>query len=493
MKNEKLYNGITGIREDLITEAEAHKFRSPRRMAKRILTIAASLILVIGLSYAGLLIFIFGPANSGGTAYNDRKYMSYAGPIFPLTALDGGEGLDAVRSVNYDFAGFPYAQVTDTYTLTNTTNTDKTYRLAYPFVASFGSYKEYIPAFVGEESYESEIFVGKYTGGYLGVLGGEDEETGSANLDVISSWEEYKELLADGTYLADAFEDFPEITESVIVYEITNFITHEEGASPTLQLACEYDIAKTQVITWGTRGGSFNEIRGRYTYHYGAPDMGKSDEDGIRYLIILGEDIEGYTLQGFEDGGCDKGEEIEITATITRTERALRDVLYEIVIGDGFGDDESLMSGLSEEIYFGAFTEMMYTYGALSEDPKDRYGDSLTSIIADTRNVDRIMYLTFEVTIPAGESKTLSLSMQKRPSMDFTGKYTERKGFDMVTALGSSITFTEQTASVSNIEDLEIINQNFGFDFENGILSVTLNPETEHYYMDLRKKSEETE
>ena len=104
------------------------------------------------------------------------------------------------------------------------------------------------------------------------------------------------------------------------------------------------------------------------------------------------------------------------------------------------------------------------------------------------------MYLTFELTIPAGESKTLTLSMQKEPSMDFAGKYKSRYGFDMVTKLGTNITFTEQRAKIIlDTEKYEFADQNFGFDPETGIFEVTLSLATEHYYMDIRKKPEETE
>lgn len=54
--------------------------------------------------------------------------MSYAGPVFPLTTVEGGEGLTADGTVTYDFRdwmdgkGLPYYDlpVTDSYTLTNT-------------------------------------------------------------------------------------------------------------------------------------------------------------------------------------------------------------------------------------------------------------------------------------------------------------------------------------------------------------------------------------
>jgi hypothetical protein len=486
MKNEKLYNGITGIREGLITEAEAYNFRSGKRTLKRILTIAASLVLVIGISYTGVLFFILGPSASGGTAGNNRSYMAYMGPVFPLTTLEGSEGLSATRHLTYDFISlpdshsFPNALVTDVYTLTNITENEMTYRLAYPFVASISTGVEYIPVIQSAHRYETKLYVGKYTGGYSGVWG-KNDPNGTVNLATIRSWEGYKTLLSDGTYLEDALEAFPEMTDTVIVYQISDMQVHGEGTSPTLKFSCEHDPTAVTSFAYGTRGGSYNQEEGKFSYHFGA-----SRDDA--YVFVIGGDLDTYSMQGYEDGGCDKGEEVDITATVTKTERILGEVLYELFFADR---DES---AISNELAFGAFAEMMMKNGHLSENPAERYRMDLTSVLADSNNVDRVMYLTFEVTIPAGESITLPLVTQKEPSIDFTGKYANRNGFDTVTALGTDIHFTEQTASiVLNTETQEIIDQNFGFDPENGVTTVILAPETEHYWMDLKMRSRETE
>ena len=54
-----------------------------------------------------------------------------------------------------------------------------------------------------------------------------------------------------------------------------------------------------------------------------------------------------------------------------------------------------------------------------------------------------------------------------------------------MTQLGSDLTFTRQTASVETRGLVEIVQQNFGFDAENGVTTVTLDPSVEHYYMNV--------
>ena len=485
MKNEKMYHGITNIREDLVEEAEHHRFRSKKRVLKRALTVAACFVLVIGLSYGGVLLWLFGGAHTGGTAYNDRQYMAYEGPVFPLTMLENDGSLMAKRHLTYDFTGkagaydFPDALILDAYTLINTSNEDMTYRFAYPFVASINTTKEYIPSIL-EYNIQTELHIGRYAGGYEGVWGAYDPE-GTVNLDHISSWTEYRALLSDGTYMQDAFKEFPEMDQPVVIYEISNMQAHGEGASPTLKFSCEHDPTAVTSFALGTRGGSYDTKKGKFSYHFSL------DADEVGYVFVIGGDLSTHSTQGYENGGCDKGEELDITATITRKEGILGEVLFDLLFAEWDGT-------FSSDVAFGVFAEMMYTNGFLAENPAERYRIDLSSLLSDARNVDRVMYLTFELTVPAGESKDITLLMQKAPSMDFAGKYKTRYGFDMVTRLGTNITFTEQKAKiVLDTEKYEFADQNFGFDLETGIFEVTLSLDTEHYYMDIRKKSEETE
>ena len=57
----------------------------------------------------------------------------------------------------------------------------------------------------------------------------------------------------------------------------------------------------------------------------------------------------------------------------------------------------------------------------------------------------------------------------------------------MATTLGSNLTFTEQTASISGYDEIEIISQNFGFDLPGGIIEVVLDSNQDHYWMEIQK------
>ena len=57
-----------------------------------------------------------------------------------------------------------------------------------------------------------------------------------------------------------------------------------------------------------------------------------------------------------------------------------------------------------------------------------------------------------------------------------------------MTRLGSNLDFTEQRAALENTDNIQIERQNFGFDLEKGVTEVTLDLETEHYYLEIQAK-----
>ena len=56
----------------------------------------------------------------------------------------------------------------------------------------------------------------------------------------------------------------------------------------------------------------------------------------------------------------------------------------------------------------------------------------------------------------------------------------------MVTALGSNLHFTQQTACLEDRGQIEIVRQNFGFDLETGIKEVILDLTVPHNYLEVK-------
>ncbi len=142
----------------------------------------------------------------------------------------------------------------------------------------------------------------------------------------------------------------------------------------------------------------------------------------------------------------------------------------------------------SKELYLGLAAELLESYGQIGTTPVERYDTGmLEDIFSAVYTNGRVIYFSFDVTIPAGESVSVEAVMPKDASIDYVGNDKGKDGFDMATKLGSNITFTEQTASICRFEEIEIVGQNFGFDLENGITNVSLDLNQDHYWLQVRK------
>ena len=101
----------------------------------------------------------------------------------------------------------------------------------------------------------------------------------------------------------------------------------------------------------------------------------------------------------------------------------------------------------------------------------------------------RVLYLAVPVTIPAGNTLELTFTLWKEPSFDYGCSGSENvglQGYDLVTRLGSTLDFTAQTAALVHTEAIELVRDNFGFDLASGVTEAKLDPEAEHYYLEIR-------
>ena len=523
MKSERLFRILGLVDDGLVDEAVSASpaASKPRRIPRRILGLAACLVLICGLGLwyrAGSQMNTSGGADgaapiagSGGSGHSGGTvFMSYAGPVFPLTALEGGHGLATERTLTWDFAPGAYAdgeprqwgaQVTDRYVLANPSEEDVTATAFYPFAGSFYDLAQIRPTVSADGGeIQSELYAGPYAGGFSSAYGAEDPDHGTLNLAHLNSWEEYRALLEDGAYLDRTLAEYPEMDNPVTVYHFSDFeAPHEQYPAATQAITFTINPGATEILSYGFNGMSWDEESGWRQYNYFVPD-GVLREPEAKALVVLGADIGNYVLQGYENGGCDAGGEIEgVSCTVTREETTLNEVLdclcreYAAFYTRGWiPDHPNPFDTVSFEMYRGAAAELLVQYGALSGTPRDRYADGrLDDIFYEVLIHQRVLYLQFSVTVPAGGSVTVDCALWKEPSYDFHCSGSENvglQGYDLVTRLGSSLDFTRQTAALENTEGIEIVRQNLGFDLEGGITSAELNMEEEHYYLEVRVK-----
>ncbi len=523
MRTDDLLDAIGEARDEYVQDVRTAKRNIMPRWAKWTSAIAACLVLFLGVSL--ILSKMGGNAGSGSGGDQDLQYMYYVGPVLPLTVQGDPTGITATRNVDYNFSGYYTQQesyenikgepiyydrydnkayVTDSYVLTNASGEDQTLTLLYPHIGDMREFMNYPTISVDGTPVTTTMHPGPYSGGFEGVWG--SNEAGTVNIHPLECFEDYQKLLSTDTYMNSAFDPFPVLDQTVFVYRMHDFVYSKtaEDVNPTLSFDFDIDYDKTYVFSYGMNGSSYNYETGfcskrksAIEYRPNASPERQHPDDG--YIILLGEDLEEYALQGYRDGGCDPGEELhDLSCTITRYETTLGELLAKLMPdylkemihrleGDHLGVTPP--KGIpSNELYLGLAAELLESYGQIGTTPVERYDTGmLEDIFSAVYTNGRVIYFSFDVTIPAGESISVEAIMPKDASIDYYGNGKDKDGFDMATKLGSNLTFIEQTASICRFEEIEIVGQNFGFDLENGITNVPLDLNQDHYWLQVRK------
>lgn len=544
MKSDELLDAIGEARDEYVQDVRNAKVKKMPSWAKWTSAIAACLVLAIGLN----LIFggMGGNAGAGGSGHEDGStFMSYAGPVFPLTLREENTSISAERRITMDFEpwvpvwisneeeaasrtnlteaekmdvldtynewypeGGRYQSsghilVSDTYTLSNTSTEDQTISILYPFASSLNELSENRPTItVNGDTLDTTLHAGSYAGTFQGAWENwaeTHENPGSLNLQYIESWEGYENLLSDGSYLERALGDYPDLSDiPVVVYTFTDVWGPAEDddagiPNPSMRIMFELNYDKTNVLSYGFHSGYSDRENGIMGRGFSIREEGERWYGNPYYLIVIGDDVQNMTYQGYVTGGWDTKNEVEAGVTITRTESDLETALREAA-SFYYGEMTDVQNYVETdpeygfEMYYGLLKEHLLAYGVLSENGAERYESGWIEEL-DIVGVDRVFWLEAEITIPAGESVILTAAFEKQPSFDFHCADTANKGisgYDLVTALGSNLLFTQQTACLEDRGQIEIVRQNFGFDMENGIKEVTLDLTMPHYYLEVK-------
>ena len=432
------------------------------------------------------------PSGQGG------EFSSYSGPILPLTLGEENDSISAEREIAIDISdGADTAAVTDTYRLTNHSDEDQTVTLAYPFVSSLLDLAA--PELTADSApLDGTIRVGAFAGTFVGA-DLEDYETGTWNILNADSWEDYRDALSSGDYLSAALADDPALDIPVTLYTFSDEVVPDDQQSraATVALVTTFDAEKTTVLTYNLNGYGYDDATGERNYNYFVREW--DGDAGVRVLAVLGDDLTGYELRGYNDGSCSESVRNDaITATVTRSETTLGALLMQLCENQIARTDHlyGRETNATAQLLYRAVSGAMEDYGILSGGAVQRYDDGrLDDLISDALSVRRVLYVTDEVTIPAGGSVSVAAAMEKRGSFNFydggdadeMGLY----GYDALTQAGSNLRFTAQCASLAlegGVGAIELVSQDFGFDPAGQRMTVPLDIAGEHYSLTVREQ-----
>ncbi len=495
MIGEKLYKIIGNIDDDIIQEAEEELLPKKNQIKILVRSISAAacifLILGIGVWYVGN--HLGGKSGMGGNGHQDGSiFMNYAGPIFPMNILEDSSSITAERNTHFDFSKDEdeyYADrltVTDSYVLTNNSTQEKNYTIAYPFVSSLEDSNTLTPTLKSSIELQKEtLLFGDYAGGFTAAYGDTDQSE-SLNLRDMASWEDYKKLLEDGEYLDTAQKELNLLDKQVTVYTFYDVSYPKDFDAATL--AISFTLPKDSVmLTYGMNGGEYDEERNFYRSSYFT-----NQREQNQRIIIIGEAPAEYSVKGYENGACEK--EIETIKGKVKSETLLlSEVIKQCILDykNSYDNPEGYSELLTEEHDYRALISML-NYTVLGEEPKERYSAMrLDDLISEAFSVKRVMYLTAEITIPAGKSVEISATFRKEASYDYGCIATEESrgvlGYDLLTKLGSNLNIINHLASIELPYNYTIVRQNFGFDMANDITQVPLDQQIQRYYLEIKK------
>ncbi len=422
----------------------------------------------------------------------NRIFEEYNGPVMPLSVMSDAEGIEAERNLVLDFAAYEKVleypdtavrkiAVTDGYKLTNTTGEDIRIKAVYPFAGKLMDELGAMPVLsVNGERIETDLTVGREVSRYVDMHKA-NGDTSANQLYGMNSREAYSKLLSDGSYKKDAFEAAPDGTASVKVYQLKDLAYDGEYIDemrPMVKVQYARNREKTVIIPMGA-----SIYGGDDTIQYEYYDLPQKGEDGYgedAYMVVLGEDVSDMELYYWDER---HGELLEgVSIEVEEYNSTLGDVMEQLVIKkrDLRSEKDWIAGTLSDEELKEYFLQFFYDIGAHTG--KTMVGlDDLYYTYSDAR----VMYLAFEVMIPAGKTVELEALFERMESLvDADG--TECGGYDMVTTLDSDLTFTKQTVELTSTEYVTFVDDK-GEPLEENIEEIELDTQEEGFEVLLQK------
>lgn len=511
MKAKHLIEAIGLLDDTLIAQYDAYK--PAKRKWLRPAIAAACICLLAGTGWGimnGTLKMGGSTAGSGSTGHEENSsFMHYEGPVMPLTLLEENADVTASRELTFDFLAYsePYeyyeykgetkpvfrtgCTALDSYTLYNGTDADISLTALYPFTGSIRDLSdEKFSVSVDGEKIDPELLPGSYAGGFEGVWTKDGLDDTTLNLHPPGAFADYVQLLENGAYLERTLSDAPILDQPVNVYSFTENTAPEGYDAATQSISFYIDPSETTILSFGFEGGEWRED-GFRRFSFFVPRIRRRES---KLLTILGEDIADYTLQGYQNGACEEGNELDgVSSVITRTEMTLEQLMQQVTeeIALYYWDGE--MTERQMQMTLRGAKELLTDYGVLSNSSVMRYDDGrLDDLISEAYAQERVFYAEIPLTIPAGGSINIDITLWRGGSYDYacSGKYSGIIGYDCAAHLGSNLDLTSQQVTLVNADDIQIVRQNFGFDLQNGITTVSIG-EQDQYYMEVKKAEDQ--
>lgn len=405
------------------------------------------------------------------------KFDWYGGPVLPLSGLTGTEVLEVSREVEVDFANYEDLPewsadpntviITDSYALTNPTGEPVAAQLVWGFEGQFVDPVEQFPVItVDGEPADAGLYPAVDPNGIVHRAG---------------NFEAYSKALTENDFLATALAQPPSWDVPVRIYHFSD-LAYEGTSEIEAFLKIDYTYGR-ETNLWVPYFDVFGYDQEEKTYHL----MVKVSR-GDAWLYVMGDDITIHGISGNLGYNISRDTQVEdVTCKLETAEGDFMALLrqearlYRYPVIEGESQEAGLMT--PELLYDGAMKRIV---GSSYQNP-EQYVRDMYNIFGTVVTENRMLYWVFPVEIPAGATVTVSARYEQETSENYVRTDPVKNGFDLATTLGSSLNIREQSVTLLNAHLIRIPteeSQNFGFDLESGITTVTLDPSVERYFMD---------
>jgi len=409
---------------------------------------------------------LWSPSGGGSGSFD-----FYRGPALPLTAISGGEGLEATRHVDFDFSPYGTGEkeviLTDAYTLTNPGSEAVTARLAYPFLGSLIREDRFFPVITTNgNAVDTDL-----------RLSLDDGPARAAD------WDDFCTAMRETDQLAQALAEHPAMDTPVTVYLISDIRDESTEAVSNKYLTLTYTPDPGTTI-WSYHCSDNENEDGT---HFITLDVPEHDwQWGFCCLIVQGGQLHDFSQQGHHSTFPPKeSNRLDgISTSVARYESTFGEALWALaehyrtapMYDDRF---ENNPHATPETLYRGAMARI----GSESYHGFSIVHQILDEVFYSVLSEEVLMYRVFSLTLAPGESVALDIRCHQGASRDLGGFQSASQGYELATRLGSTLSLGAQSASLSEAREIRILEQNFGFDPASGILSVTLDPAVQRYYL----------
>lgn len=419
----------------------------------------------------------------------DTPVDFYPGALMPMTLKEDNSHISANRQINYDFskmnkASRGFVTITDQYVLKNQSEKDQEVTISYPYIGSMEDLVQHYPQLTinGEKTtgtISSKAYMGKDSQGNLQLF------SPAISTDEYSSM--MKELQKVGTI------DEKRLDEKVTVYEFTDGDkgkVSSDGAAYVARMKVK-DVNKVYTVNMG--GYYYDK---EYLYVGFFIEDAKKSKIAPKLIFIGDEPVEyeelGYTRMDF----FKEYETKEVTAKRKEYESTIGTELKTLI---ELQASESIPKNCTNReelkaLYEVRCKQVMSDILRWNLDGKETKEDDVAAYYSN--NLSDVTYLimnsygTYEftktITIPAGETLQVQWKYEKQGNHNTSepkDKFLDQYGYDNCLNLGTNLTFTKQQASVTEADNIRIVDQNYGFDLDNHVHSVDLELDAERYYM----------